>query len=282
MAWVFESSEATGNDRLLLLAIADESDDDGTGAYPSMDRLAAKVRLPKRTVMRCVERLEAIGELEVERPAQKGRGRFNRYRIVMKKGDTLTPLTDAEERRGKARKGAPSRTIGSRPIDPLTPGGASESDVTVTAGQDVAVAPFVDELCSLLADRIQSHAGDRPKITARWRRDMRLLVERGPFHVEPAEPLSVEKVRSSIGFVFDRLADRGSDGFCWADQIRSPHALRDHWAQLRLAARRIEQGRVSKGAQTIDRVANRLAGAPSTRTPLGLIPGGASERSGQA
>lgn len=82
-AWVYSYSEATLADRLVLLAIADEADDDGTNAYPSQDRIAHKTRLSRSTVKRCVASLEAAGELLVTRPESTGRGRFNRYTVVM-------------------------------------------------------------------------------------------------------------------------------------------------------------------------------------------------------
>lgn len=132
--WVFEHSESRGNDRLVLLVIADEADDDGSNAYPGIERIALKARLPVRTVMRCVERLETEGALLVQRPEKPGRGRFNRYVVVMgelSKGATLScgkvpPSAPSgagkkvPEVRGKIRKDARPYVIGHRPPDPLT------------------------------------------------------------------------------------------------------------------------------------------------------------------
>lgn len=120
--WVFEESSATGNDRLVLIAIADEADDDGTNAYPSVDRIARKARVPKRTTLRCLQRLEESGGLVVSRPDTRGRGHFNTYVVVMN-GATLSPeetarngATGDDKRRGKARDA--SQTV----LDPLTLG----------------------------------------------------------------------------------------------------------------------------------------------------------------
>lgn len=123
--WVYEYSEATGNDRLVLLAIADEANDDGTSGHPSVDTIAHKARLNKRTALRCIERLESAGALIVDRPEIRGRGRYNKYVVVMTpNGDTLTPISDPPEmvRNGdrKVRNGAPPYVNGSRPPDPLT------------------------------------------------------------------------------------------------------------------------------------------------------------------
>jgi len=83
MVWVLYQSESTMSDRLVLLAIADDANDDGADAYPSMERIAAKARVSKSTAIRCVEALEASGELLVKRPDSYGRGRFNRYMLTM-------------------------------------------------------------------------------------------------------------------------------------------------------------------------------------------------------
>lgn len=129
MADVFEFSEATGNDRLVLLAIADEVNDDGAGGYPGIDRLAAKARIPRRTVMRCIERLEQLGELAVTRPETRGRGHYNRYRVLVdnpdRKGVKVAPSTSdigaqrCHSEQEKVRDRAYPRT---RPVVPLTRG----------------------------------------------------------------------------------------------------------------------------------------------------------------
>jgi hypothetical protein len=149
-SWVYEHSEATGNERLILLAIADEADDDGTNAHPGVHRIARKARVNQRTTMRCIERLETAGRLIVVRPVAAGRGHFNSYVVVMveggigqedrpgpgpsapggggtgaSKGDTLALNEIAPDDRlkgdRKARKGAQPYLDRYRPIDPLVP-----------------------------------------------------------------------------------------------------------------------------------------------------------------
>lgn len=130
LSWVLDHSEAPGNDRLVLIAIADEADDDGANAYPSIDRIARRARVNKRTTMRALERLEATGELVVLRPEVTGRGHHNRYAVVMgrpidevaalvggsRKGDTLASPKKGAEGRASARIGAPKGAP-----DPQTP-----------------------------------------------------------------------------------------------------------------------------------------------------------------
>jgi hypothetical protein len=81
MSWVFDQSRSTGSDRLVLLAIADRADDDGTDAWPSVAWIARKARVSERTVQRSINTLVRLGELAVVRG--NGVGRTSRYRVVM-------------------------------------------------------------------------------------------------------------------------------------------------------------------------------------------------------
>lgn len=89
MSWVFKHSESRGNARLVLLAIADRANDDGTDAWPSIRTIAEKARVSERTAIRSVQALEELGELAVERST--GGHRSNSYRVVMDpaRGDSL-------------------------------------------------------------------------------------------------------------------------------------------------------------------------------------------------
>jgi hypothetical protein len=108
--------------------------------------------------------------------------------------------------------------------------------------------PVIEDLCRCLAGAVEAHRdGDRPRITAKWRTDMDLLLRRGPTDLDPA-PVDPEKVRTAIRVVFTQLATPDSkSGFCWANQVRSPGALRDHWTQLRQAARVAQKPAMAKG-----------------------------------
>jgi len=64
MNWVWASSPTSGNERLVLLALADAySRDDGTGCWPSAATIARKANISDRTVRRVIARLEAEGQL---------------------------------------------------------------------------------------------------------------------------------------------------------------------------------------------------------------------------
>lgn len=105
--------------------------------------------------------------------------------------------------------------------------------------------PEVVRLCEDLADRVSRFFEDpkkRPKVTARWHKDMRLLLERGPLGREIPEALGVERVERCLDVLFTKMTDpQGRNGFCWAAQIRSPHALREHWDQISDAWKRMQK-----------------------------------------
>lgn len=80
MARVWEFSRNRGNDLLMLLAIADFSDDDGN-AYPSVQTLAEKCRMKSRNANLILASLRQSGELEIRQ--NEGPSGTNRYRIVL-------------------------------------------------------------------------------------------------------------------------------------------------------------------------------------------------------
>lgn len=65
--WVFDHSEATGSDRLVLLALADHADDETWSCWPSMQRIARKARLSESTTRRALQSLAASGRIRIER-----------------------------------------------------------------------------------------------------------------------------------------------------------------------------------------------------------------------
>ncbi len=82
MNWVWANSPTSGNERLVLLALADAcSRDDGTGCWPSAATIARKANVSDRTVRRMVTRLEADGHLIVHRGGGRA-GSTNSYTVV--------------------------------------------------------------------------------------------------------------------------------------------------------------------------------------------------------
>ena len=94
MNWVWGSSPTSGNERLVLLALADAcSRDDGTGCWPSAATIARKASISDRTVRRVIARLEAEGHVVVHRGGGRA-GSTNSYTVVTgihNPGQTVTP-----------------------------------------------------------------------------------------------------------------------------------------------------------------------------------------------
>jgi hypothetical protein len=94
MNWVWANSPTSGNERLVLLALADAcSRDDGTGCWPSAATIARKASISDRSVRRVIARLEAGGQVKVHRGGGRA-GSTNSYTVVMvthSPGQTVTP-----------------------------------------------------------------------------------------------------------------------------------------------------------------------------------------------
>lgn len=65
MAAAWDYSRASGSALLVLLAIADSCDHDGTGAWPAVSTIGRKTRLSTRTVQRQIQQLIELGEVRV-------------------------------------------------------------------------------------------------------------------------------------------------------------------------------------------------------------------------
>jgi hypothetical protein len=94
MNWVWANSPTLGNERLVLLALADAcSRDDGTGCWPSAATIARKANVSDRTVRRVIARLEAGGHVRVHRGGGRA-GATNSYTVIAgaySPGQTVTP-----------------------------------------------------------------------------------------------------------------------------------------------------------------------------------------------
>lgn len=79
MSKVWQASRQKGSELLLLLAIADFTDDEGGEAWPSISTLAAKIRMSQRNVFKLLEKLRKSGELEIQ--SRAGKKGSNIYQI---------------------------------------------------------------------------------------------------------------------------------------------------------------------------------------------------------
>lgn len=106
MTRVWEHSQAQGTQLLLLLAIADDADDDGI-ATPKIQQLARKCRQSPRATSYQIATLQQIGELKVS--VAKGRGNRSTFRVTvgenMQKLHVLNPEKHAIQRKENMQSG---------------------------------------------------------------------------------------------------------------------------------------------------------------------------------
>jgi hypothetical protein len=119
--WALDQAPVTNPiSKLLLIALADDADDQGDNCYPSIPRLMHRAGVARNTVRDHLRELEASGLIQVDRPETQGRGHHNRYRLILKRGQEVTP---SNGERGQttivkgSERGQPSYPI---PVDPLT------------------------------------------------------------------------------------------------------------------------------------------------------------------
>lgn len=89
MSQVWEHAPYTAGSLLVLLALADWANDDGI-AWPSMERLAKKARIDRRSAQRIVRQLEKDGTLEIERGG--GRAKQHKYLLKIETATLCRPL----------------------------------------------------------------------------------------------------------------------------------------------------------------------------------------------
>jgi len=99
MAWVLKHSPLKGQDKLVLLGIANHADPAGLNAWPSVETLAVYASASERTVQRILVRLEAGGHIVVHRrqggpEGLRGDRRPNLYEVVILPEEDPDGVTD--------------------------------------------------------------------------------------------------------------------------------------------------------------------------------------------
>lgn len=218
-------SGTVATDTLLLLRLW--RDGRGSMVEATYDSLAEQVAMTRTRVREAISRLEKIGVLVTATVPGSGRSKLygvdwsalgHHATVAPGQAGETPPTAPHRSRRGQERSGA---------VD------VPESGSPATWSDDSAA----ETLCLQLAAAVTAHRGSRPKVSTRWLADMGLLLRRGPTDTEDPPPTPTE-VATVIDGTFTRLAEPSPKGFCWADQVRSPGALRSHWSQLVLALRR--------------------------------------------
>ena len=78
---VLENSKATGSDRLVLMILAYHQNDNTSECFPSHEVLCREAGIKKRGLIYCLNRLEALGEIQIIRGL--GKGNNSQYRITL-------------------------------------------------------------------------------------------------------------------------------------------------------------------------------------------------------
>lgn len=117
---VLEKSVHAGTDLLMLIVLADYSDDEGN-SYPAVASLARKCRMKSRNAIYILKALQASGELRVLK--NEGPKGCNRYRIMLASLGTIplqrvAPLQPIAPLQRSARGGA---ILGIKPLQPIAP-----------------------------------------------------------------------------------------------------------------------------------------------------------------
>lgn len=226
-SWVWEHSRSRGAQRLVLLCIADHANDDGLEAFPSLARLARKTGMTERGVQKAIQSLIALGELQVTMGG--GRGRSNRYRVLMQTPNDVPPLDGNPEQETVNQKHrttfteSGSTNTATRNPEPSSLEPSLNEEISSTK-RSTSEPPRADvaEICSYLADKIEGNGSRRPAVTDRWREAARLMLDR--------DGRTVDQVKRAIDWC-------QADDF-WRANILSMPTLRKQYERLRLAAGR--------------------------------------------
>jgi len=109
MSWVWEHGPKKSTDRYVLLALADNADDNGK-CWPSISHLSKKCSLSERTVIRAIKNLIKEGYLEKTRQQYTS----NKYRILVSDNMAQTKVTESHKR-GDRESLKPSKETSKEP-----------------------------------------------------------------------------------------------------------------------------------------------------------------------
>lgn len=217
---------------LVLIGIADHTADDGSGAWPSVQKLAEYARCSTRTVHSRLRVLEDLGLIVRGDQQLVKHLPPNRRPVVY---DVTFGVQEMHPSRGEGDAGVNSdvspgvNTAADKPSHLPT-----EETVPSSSGIDEPGArDDVEAVCSAMAEHVYQVTGRRPRVLKSWRRDARLMLDR--------DERALEDVLGAIAWV-------GADGF-WCANVLSPGKLREKWPTLEGQARRGRTGG-SRGAES--------------------------------
>lgn len=170
MSWVWENGPKSQGELLVMLALADWSNDAGE-SWPSMDGIAEKARLSDaRSARRIVRRLEAEGWIKID--VGGGRHGCNRYKI---NPDRKSPRTESPPDPERKKPGLsmpktrtleppePSRTV-NKPSDVLAPVIGKELAEAFVAHRKSIKKPMTEKAAELMAKKLRGFSDPRAAI----------------------------------------------------------------------------------------------------------------------
>lgn len=263
MSRVWDHSERSGGDLLLLLALADFADDDGY-CWPSQATLAIKARCSERAIRDQLTRLAASGEIEVS--DGRGRGRRSTVRVIVgeaKAADVAAIASPkAADRRAQKRQVATVKAAGcdthidnhQEPSDEpsITPADAGGALAPAAAPSRVLFGDLCwaagwssrdltpgnrEQLGQLAARVLEEPEADRPD-----RDDLRGIYQSALASLSerlrrPADSLTVLQFRQAIGAWITANRRAAEEAEAWAERARA-EAIADAEARRLDAERR--------------------------------------------
>lgn len=111
MTKVWEHGPEDRTETMVLLALADRANDDGSSCYPSMADVAQRARLSRRGAQKVIQRLESKGYLSINQGG--GRGNTNDYQLHPQALKGRTEYTESDEKgEPRSEKGEPDSSKG--------------------------------------------------------------------------------------------------------------------------------------------------------------------------
>jgi len=117
MTKVWENGPEDRTETLVLLALADRANDDGSSCYPSLDEITERCRLSRQGALNVIDRLDENGYLT--KTSGGGRGNPNNYQLHPERLKGSNSLDGKDEQKGKAdkQKGKADKAKGSSSLD---------------------------------------------------------------------------------------------------------------------------------------------------------------------
>lgn len=161
MTTVWTKAPVEGGELLLLLALADNANDDGV-AFPGVSYLARKARMTGRNVQLCVRKLESKGLMRVIPNA--GPSGTNKYCLELKAIEQFRSVQDATEDAG-GEKISPPETPKSRD-EKFSPGGEAHFTGGVKSDAQGGEAHFTQTVIEPSRNLSDAHARVREPISS--------------------------------------------------------------------------------------------------------------------